>query len=83
MSQELSVFKNDVIDWVIARDEADAQRVCAEHYETSVEDYDGGVWVRLPRESIVDVSGPDVTDGRTCGEWIATEGRGFLCSTEY
>ena len=81
----LHVFRNDVIDWVIATDPADATRVWEEH---SGDTYDADIyaeWLRLPDEDTLEID--DGEGGarveKTCAELVAKHGRGFLASTEY
>lgn len=84
----LYVFRNDVIDWVIALDSADATKVWEEH---SGDDYDSDAhaeWLRLPDEDVLAINYGDDDDDdehveKTCAELVAIHGRCFLASTEY
>lgn len=80
----LHVFRNDVIDWVIAFDTADANAVLVEHACDSADDPIDIEWRQLPDDSelsIRDDFGELVT--KTCAEWVASKGRCFLASTEF
>ena len=89
----MHIYTNEVTDWVIAADRADADSVLCEHYASARDE-------PLTRDQLVreglEVTGdwPDdkpltITDDdgtKTTllpAEWIAREGRGFLCSTEF
>lgn len=83
----LRVYRNDVIDWVIASSPADCNEAYAEHTGEPVSAiYDGEYdWRALPLDRTLNMH---MDDGRgsveqTCAEWIAEQGRGFLGSTEY
>lgn len=86
---KLSVYRNDVIDHVIAESEEDALAVLLETgcYGSSADDLTetATVFERVPDDKVIAI---DMQDGgpkqfKTAAEWIAQEGRGFLCSTEY
>lgn len=92
---ELHVFTNKT-DWVIAADVDDAWRAWEEHSGEERADYDTEwTWDQLaPTHEITiwcDAEGDPCEpeeDGsdlitRAAAEWIAAQGRGFLCSTEY
>lgn len=85
---ELHVFKNDVIDWVIAASAEDATRVWEEHNGASWADVTGDdeapEWVQEPDDKVLWVR--DDEGGRnekSCEAWAAELGRSFLASTEY
>ncbi len=48
----------------------------------SIHDSDGDLRRRGIATTTNPISGLEVVE-RTCAEWIASEGRGMLCSTEY
>jgi len=80
----LSVWTNDT-DTVIAYDKLDVVRVICDHalvFEGNVDE-----WRMRELEDVVTISyvddDPRRKDSKTCREWIAQHGRGFLCSTEY
>ena len=80
-------------DTVVARDFDDAWTVWAEAYGEDRADYEEhDQWRRRPdgeRLSIINEDRASVSPDewtrttKTCGEWAAENGRGFLCSTEY
>lgn len=79
----LHVFANDVVEWVIARDEADATAVWHEFFGESEEPVDTN-WVRLEPWTVITVHDDDLgVRTMTCAGWIVESGRGFLCTTEY
>ena len=72
----------DCEDWVIASNEEDADRICAELYGSGELDLE---WRKLPNDKVVCV---DFEDGPgrlelTCEQWIRRNGRGHLCSLDY
>ena len=94
---DLRMFTNDT-DTVIAKDVDDAWVVWSEHTGEDREDYDdpyGWSWKEMPGTEELSIwcdsaGDPDTpeSDGvelmaKTVAEWIAAQGRGFLCSTEY
>lgn len=83
----MKVWKNDVIEWVIAESPEDAEVVLSETYRkngdygyVSEEPHD---WVECPmdKEFTLADGADEVT--KTFAEWIAELGRGFLGTTEY
>ncbi len=82
-----NVWRNDVIEWVIASSPAECNVICAEQMGETlayVEEAEH-VWVPLTHDHVLNMH---MDDGRgsveqTCAEWIAEQGRGFLGSTEY
>lgn len=85
---DLHVFKNDVIDWVIAANLEDATRVWEEHNGSSWADVTGDdeppEWIQEPDDKVLWVR--DDEGGRnekTCAALAAELGRRFLASTEY
>jgi hypothetical protein len=75
----------DGTDTVIAEDIRDVQKVIEElHGSWESEDDD---WGEVKDESEVitihNFDGNGAVLSKTAGEWIVSEGRGFLCSTEY
>lgn len=79
----LRVWTNNT-ETVIAESAADAQKVLEEQYgESYSEDLE---WHVRPDDrplKIMNFAGDDVAVTKTNAEWIASEGRGFLCTTEY
>ncbi len=86
MSNELHVFNNDH-DWVIATSPKDAIAVwCAEMGE-NIENYsyEEETWDVLDDGKFISIFvEEDDTEAtrKTCAEWIAEKGRGFLCTTD-
>jgi hypothetical protein len=82
----LKVWTNHT-DTVIAVDVDDVKRVCTETYGAG-EPFDPDEWkprVDRPLTINFDDHPPDAPAKvtKTNAEWIASEGRGLLCSTEY
>lgn len=78
----LHVFRNDVIDWVIAESPEDADKICFEH--TGNDEDDPHEWVALPDDQILAINDEDGGHvEKTCAALIAEHGRCFLASTEY
>jgi hypothetical protein len=77
----LRVYANDVVDWVIASSPEDADAVCREH--TGDTDDDPHNWTVCADDHVLPIHTDDGTIEKTCAEWVAEHGRGFLCSTEY
>jgi hypothetical protein len=91
----VNVYVISDADKVIAHGEADAWAVWTETTgmdpgEEFSEDPDEAIQ-ELPADKVLriicDADGNPSDDGetisRTCAEWVAHQGRGFLCSTEY
>ena len=86
---DLHVFKNKVIDWVIAESIEDAREVVREQYgHDEFEPWSPAFeFTQLPDDEVLTVRSDDDDDGdepesMTCREWAET-GRGFLASTEF
>ena len=82
----LGVYRNNVIDWVIAESPEDAARAWEEHMGVSWDDAtDDGPpeWVRLPDDQVLRINEEGTVVEKTCAEWVRDQGRGFLGSTEY
>lgn len=79
---ELHVYRNDVIDWVIAKDPTDADAVYREHAGAPPDDpFD---WIKLPDDRQLWVRDDDGgREVKTCAEWATDLGRCFLASTEF
>lgn len=78
----LHVF-TDGVDSVVAYDADDAAAVWNEHIG---DDYEGDGFEPFPDDKSLTIDRSDEDLGhetKTCREWADTEGRGFLCSTEY
>lgn len=83
----MHIYTNEVTDWIIAADEADANAVLREHYgytQAQLEEEGAHVRKQWPDDKLLRVHDDDgVKRELLPAEWIAREGRGFLCSTEY
>lgn len=94
---ELRVFTNDT-DTVVAADLADAQRVVEAHYGVTFEQEGWSLdeWCEVPGDKLITIrdddrviwrpvgdTGSDGRETKTAAEWAMSNGRGFLCSTEY
>jgi hypothetical protein len=87
----MHVYTNDT-DTVIAADLDDVRAIIEAHIGCTLEAEGWSLddWRMLPDDEIKTIRFDDeVPPGveprvtKTCAEWIASEGRGFLCSTEY
>lgn len=79
----LHVWRNDVIDWVIASGPADADAVWLEHTGGYPPD-DPHEWKMVPDDRLLPINDDDRGHvEKTCAAWIIEHGRGFLASTEY
>lgn len=78
---ELHVFRNQVIDWVIAASPEDADAVCVDYYDDPPDD--PGAWIQLPDDRVLWIIEDGVRVEKTCAEWVAQKGRGFIASTEF
>ena len=89
---DLHVWHNGY-DWVVATTAEDARAV---EHEVSLGgvcshddacDCEGDGWEQWPDDKTVTIHDLDGDEGptqtKTCAEWVAQQGRGFLCSTEY
>lgn len=88
---ELHVFFDLESTWVVARDETDAMAVWCELTGEDAVDYPDIEWVPCGDDSTltiqVDEAG-EISDGpysltKTCAEWAAHNGRGFLAAEDY
>lgn len=82
---DLHVFSNDC-EWYVAANLDDALAAQRENTGFSEEDQDREEWGQLDDDFPLAVrldedDEPAVT--KTCREWAADHGRGFLCSTEF
>ncbi len=83
----MKIYENMVTDWVIAESMDDANQVLCEHYQRTpeklLEDELQVVGQRADDKplTITDDDGTKTT--LLPEEWVAREGRGFLCSTEF
>lgn len=88
---ELRAYCIDGVDTFIARDLEDLSATIQEHYGDSWEEMCGTHLFDTAREQlepdkvlkIVNVPVEGETKTQTVAEWIAENGRGFLCSTEW
>jgi len=83
----LQVWTN-ATDTAIAESAEDAIRVWCEATGERLEDYAHQVdeWSTYPPTKVLTIqnfNGDNVTIPRTCAELIASEGRCYLCSTEF
>lgn len=90
---ELHVFKNDVIDWVVAESVEDAKLahdqymkdIGADPYGADLYEADELEWKAEPDDKVLSITDDD--EGcrieKTCATWAREKGRGFLCSTEF
>lgn len=81
----MKVWTNDV-DTVVAVDLSDVKTVLVDVYGADYVDYwDAGEWQEREDKplTIANFDGHDNKATRSNAEWIASDGRGLLCSTEY
>ena len=80
----LSVW-HDGEDWIIAESAEDATVVWAEHYGEPAEELRWKRWDDNRTLSMFDFGDDDEVTKvtRTCAEWIAGNGRGWLCGANY
>lgn len=85
-TKALGLWTNDY-DTVIAYDREDAIALWAENIGEDPDFYDPTEWERLPDDKPVRIYEDDDTSKppteKMPAEWIAQNGRGFLCSTEF
>lgn len=78
-------------DTVIAANLADVRSVIEAQIGCTLEQEGWSLddWSALPDEEPLTINLEEQPEGldpkvtKTCAEWVASEGRGFLCSTEY
>jgi hypothetical protein len=85
----VKVFTNHT-DTVVAEDLADVQKVVEAHYGATFEQEGWTLdeWGEVPDTETITICnfhdrGHDDKVARTAAEWVQSEGRGFLCSTEW
>ena len=80
----LSVW-HDGDDWVIAESAEDATAVWIEYYGEPAEELRWKRWEDNRTLSMFDFGDDDEVTKimRTCAEWIAQQGRGWLCGANY
>lgn len=85
--QGLKVFRNDVTEWVVAKDVEDARAVIRDYY-TEMLAGEGDVdddMTECPPERVlkIDLDNGEGSVELACAEWAIKNGRGFLASSEY
>ncbi len=90
MTDTLHVFHNDDSEWFVARDVDDAWKVAIELWGGTREEWeaDSVVLERCPDDSVIRINeaeedAPPACRSLTCAEWAKSNGRGFLCATDY
>ncbi len=85
MSDDLQVF-HDGFEWVIARSPADASVVWCRYVGEDPKDWKRreNDWRPMDQNAslLIFTNDDDVPTSRTCAEWIAIEGRGYLCTSD-
>jgi hypothetical protein len=86
---QLRVFTNRT-DTVVAPDLGDAQRVVEQHYGATFEQEGWSLdeWSEVTGTKLITIrnahgEGWDDKETKTAAAWAASNGRGFLCSTEW
>ena len=85
----------DLCTWVIARNKTDAWKCVEDHEGEPRDNFADDYWCEVPSDEKLEIwcdpeteapvpAGEDgaITITRTAAEWIAAEGRGWLCTTE-
>lgn len=92
---QLHVYRNDVVEWVVALSAADAAVVMAANLlqngydETFLRDEADLNFALEPENKVITIheywtgTGANGPERLSCREWADTHGRGFLCTTEY
>jgi len=81
--ETLHVYKNDVIDHVVATSAEEAKGLMCKAFG-DVEEHLETEYIQVPDDRELTINSDD--DGlitHTCAEWCKINGKGFLCSTEY
>lgn len=86
-AHKLRVYENDV-DTVIAYSPSDASDVYLAHSLEKREDYPhlDDEWIEVPPDRVMrihDYRGDGLVVEMTAAQFVADNGRGFLCSTEF
>ncbi len=84
----LQVYHVDDSDWVVAESAEEAIRIGEALYGAPYERYDDEPTPSYPEDDgkvlpIHNFADDGVTVTHTCAEWVALQGRGFLCSENY
>lgn len=83
---DLHVFTNDA-EWYVAESLEDALAAQREQTGFTAEDQEPSEWGQLDDDGLlsirVDEECAEPAVSKTCREWAAEKGRGFLCSTEF
>jgi hypothetical protein len=83
---DVHVFKNRVIDWIIADSAEHALELVLKHYDLRPENAstEQCSFEQLDDDELLRVKDDEGgSHTQTCGEWAATEPAGLLCSTEW
>lgn len=87
---DLHVYKNKVTDWVVAESVEHAQQLLTEYLQSMGSDGPdefGLAFEQEPDDKVMTITCEDENEQmqkqtKTCAEWAASEGPGFLASTE-
>jgi hypothetical protein len=80
---KLHVWTNDT-DTVVATSAVEARRIAADMVGETIEDYPGDEWYKYEDDHPLTINDDETgKTTKTCAQWITSDGRGFLCSTEY
>jgi len=83
--ERLHVYRNHVTDWFVARSPEDAVKMAREYYAECLTEAQKD-WLDFEQEPDDKAITCHTDDGevtRTCAEWAAENGPGFLFSTEF
>lgn len=82
MDMEVWKVRDGEVHWVIASSRDDAMAVMRESAMwEEMDSGDGAVLEALSPESVLTVNEDEERISRSCGEWVAAEGRGYLAGT--
>jgi hypothetical protein len=83
MADAVLMIWHDGVDWFVATTAEEAEAMRAKHYQS--EDAKGLVpWAPWDKPTLKITPDEGSTwQEKTCTEWIAENGPGFLCSTEW
>jgi hypothetical protein len=86
MSENLHVYANEVVEWMVAESPDDAIKVWEETTGMNYADEDGGTFEQEPDDKVIWIGfeeNDEETERKTCREWANEKGRCYLCSSEY
>lgn len=82
MPEPLHVYKNGVIEWVVAASAEDAVAFYRGYYKLIDDEEADLEFEQEPDGKVLEIQGDEPESG-TCAELAAKHGRGLLCTTEW